>query len=121
MVSTFEVIHERKSYCSAFNLKVILQMWGWFFRYIAVFQFSFVFCFFQLSTFIFQFDTFFFIFFFFFGAAPTDCTQDLTPGQQLSHWGVFYWGPAGYMMGLLTGHQLMVTWYQPSRGRPSED
>ena len=23
-------------------------------------------------------------FFFFFGAAPTDCTQDLTPGQQLS-------------------------------------
>ena len=26
-----------------------------------------------------------FFFFFFFGAAPTDCTQDLTPGQQLSN------------------------------------
>ena len=25
-----------------------------------------------------------FFFLFFFGAAPTDCTQDLTPGQQLS-------------------------------------
>ena len=26
-----------------------------------------------------------FFFFFFLGAAPTDCTQDLTPGQQLSN------------------------------------
>ena len=32
-----------------------------------------------------QLDGYFFFFFFFLGAAPTDCTQDLTPGQQLSN------------------------------------